>query len=209
MLATVRARFRPQVAVVGRVAIVALLVNVGAGACGPAGCCSSAEVSEFEQATRTGMQHEVERFEFHRPIGEVWPELVGVLSERGYTLAEKSPVEGRTLETADKPGPNGRGAERVLVRVIRVSADRYRITVDLQHKEPLEDGGAVVTLEEDHGVGTAAHQIKWTLMQRAEPQRATEIEDKVKKKADRAAAVGRGCDKGCATCGAVIGAGSK
>src|SRR5689334_12208338 len=98
-----------------RVVNACLLVELGASACaGPGGCCGdSAETTNYEHAYTTAISHELATFHYQRPIVEAWPEVLGVLSEFGYTLSETAPVEGRTLQSNFKAAVNGYGAHRV------------------------------------------------------------------------------------------------
>ncbi len=184
-----------------RLVAVCVALNLGGGAC-MGGCCESAEVSQYEGTQRKARQHEIETFEYRRPLAELWPELVGILREHGYELSEKSPVEGKTLETTFKPA--SLGEYRFLVRVIPIEGARYRVTFDKQFRHTDADGGTTVEIEDKNAGEAEATQIAWTLAQRVEPARMLDAEKSVKGKAERAGAVGRGCDRGCATCGALV-----
>lgn len=176
-------------------------VVLSTGACA-GGCCGSAEVANYEQAERSAKLHEMETYVYERPIAEAWPEIVAVLGEFGYTLAEKTPVEGRTLETSFKTAYPGE--YRILVRVTRLDAKRWRLNFDRQFRSTEADGGASLTIEAKDAGEMEATEIAWRVVERVEPARALEMEKRVKSKAERAGAAGRGCDKGCAMCASLV-----
>lgn len=79
------------------------------------------------------LEREIQRFAFRRPIVEVWPELITVLGERGYTVRETVPVEDRTVISELRPETGFETAGyRVLIRVNRVDRARYKIRLELQ-----------------------------------------------------------------------------
>jgi hypothetical protein len=187
----------------GRIALVCALLNVGGGACA-GGCCQSEEVARYQRAQAVAEMNAVDTFEFRRPLAEVWPELVGVLKENGYTLDQSTPVEGRTLETAFKAWTGTAGGEyRFLVRVTRVDTSRWRLSLEKQYRA-LVDGSAVLEIEGHDVAGNERTSIGWALIERTEPARAAEIQKRITEKAERAGASGRGCDRGCAACASLI-----
>ncbi|HEY8078867.1 MAG TPA: hypothetical protein VIF62_32265 [Labilithrix sp.] len=184
-----------------RVAGVCIAVVLSTGACA-GGCCESAEVANYEHAERSAKLHEMDTYVYERPIAEAWPDIASVLAEFGYTLAEKTPVEGRTLETSFKPASYGE--YRMLVRVARLDAKRWRINFDRQYKSTDADGGTHVEIEAKNAGDMEAVEIAWRVAERVEPARALEMDKRVKAKAERAGAAGRGCDKGCAMCASLV-----
>jgi hypothetical protein len=183
-----------------RIALVCVLANVGGGAC-MGGCCESAEEARYGATYESARRHEIDAFEFERPIAEVWPELLNLLSEAGYPLDQKTPVEGRTLETPFKPAL-GPGEYRFLVRVNRIDQKRYRIALDKQYRH-YDDGSAALELEK-HEADTDRTHVLWSLIERTEPARFSELQKRVSGKAERAGATGRGCDRGCAACASLV-----
>jgi len=192
---------RSRASILFRVVAVCALLNLGGGAC-MGGCCGSAEVGNYESASRNARMHELETWVYERPIAEVWPVVVSVLAESGYELAEKDPAEGKTLETSFKPAHPGE--YRILVNVVRLDAKRYRVLFDRQYRHKDEDGGVTLTVEAKNAGEMEAVELAWRVAERAEPARALEAQSRVKAKAERAGAVGRGCDRGCAACGNMV-----
>jgi hypothetical protein len=184
-----------------RLALICGIANLGGGACA-GGCCTSEETARYGRTSRDARRQELEAFVFRRPIGEVWPELIGVLAEHGYALSVAEPVEGRTLETSFKPAIVGE--YRMLVRVNRLDGARYRLSVEKQYRH-LGDAGVELSIE-SHDVDNERVDMLWSLIERVEPERAIEMTQRVQEKAERAAAVGRGCDRGCAACTAIVSA---
>lgn len=77
-------------------------------ACGPSG---------------DGVQaREAQAFEYEHPIALVWQELVALLNEKGFTLVETAPVDGRTVETSLRERGNCR--DRYQTRVTRIDPKR-------------------------------------------------------------------------------------
>lgn len=185
-----------------RVALVSFLLM----ACGPGACCRSAEVDRYEAAHQQSIARGSEGFEYTRPLAQAWPEILAVCAEHGYVLAHQAPVEGRTLES--EPKPEGSGDSRVLLRINRVDTARWKITFDRQVRSVVAppddaDAGAASTVKVDlegPGPGTESSAMAWTLLQRLEPARASELEAAAKQKAERAGATGRGYDRGCSAC---------
>ena len=128
--------------------------------------CNDPEQHQYENR----LHRELDAFEFERPIEEVWPELIQVLSEDGYVLDQKTPVEDRTLETSLKADPYG--GYRVLIRVIRRNPQRYRIQLERQYEH-----NGQKSIEEWNVSGTPTDRLKGTLIERTESERAARIKD--------------------------------
>lgn len=120
------------------------------------------------------VDREVTAFEYKRPIREVWPELLALLDEHGFPLDEKEPVEGRTLFTARKP--TYPGAYRVLVRVNRINAKRFRVSFQKQYLHVEDDGQEKKSIEPSNSADHEAHDLEWQLAERAEPERFAELQ---------------------------------
>jgi hypothetical protein len=118
---------------------------------------------------------EIEAFEFHRPLAVVWRELIAVLAEDGFTLSEQLPVEDRTVETVLRAERDGRSGYRVLVRVLRSSKDRFKLSLHRQYQSVDAAGHESRTIEEWNVSGHPQDQLVWTLIERMEPERAAPI----------------------------------
>jgi hypothetical protein len=178
------------------------LVGMLAACAGPAGCCGgSAETSNYEQAYDQAISHELTSFSYKRPLADAWPEIMNTLGEYGYVLLDKSPVEGRTVYSSFKGA--SAGEYRILLHVTRVDASNWRLSVQKQYRSIEADGGETLTIE-SRKADPEIDKITWTIAQRVEPLRSIDLEKTAKDKGDRAAAVGRGCDRGCAACGSMI-----
>jgi hypothetical protein len=147
--------------------LVAAVVAAGVG-------CADPEQISYENS----LQREIDRFEFRRPLEEVWPEVVGLLAEDGFVVRETSPVEGRTVVSELRPDHAGleRGY-RALVRVNRTSRDRYKVRIQLQY-ESREGDEVRRSIEPWNVAGRPAQRLTWTLMERAEPARTAKILEK-------------------------------
>ncbi len=168
---------------------------------GPGGCCGSAEQANYDSAYNDALHHELVAFTYKRPLAEAWPIIISAISEFGYTINDKDPVEGRTVYSQRKKAALG-GEYRVLLHVIRVDASSWRLTVEKQYCS-IEDGGETLSIE-SHKADEEIDRMAWTIAQRVEPARTGEIEKRAREKAERAGAVGRGCDRGCAACGSMV-----
>ena len=177
-----------------RIALLSLLL----GACGPASCCRSAEVENYEIAYAEAIAREVDGFEFTRPPAEAWPEILAVLAERGFPIAESTPVESRTLESPFKEVSHG--AQRILLRVTRIDAGRWKLSVQMQYRFDVNGRPQLSIDDRDR----EAVEIGWRIIQRVEAARASEISARVGKKAERAGATGRGYDRGCSACASLV-----
>lgn len=181
-----------------RVAVAALVINV---ACSPADCCRSAEQANYDSARSHALTEETAAFEYRKPLSQAWPQILAVAEEHGFPIAEPSPVEGRTLQSTFKAASVGE--YRLLLHVTRIDAARWKLAVDKQYRSRENDGGQTLSIE-DHKADPEIDAIAWKILQRVEPERAGEIEQRVKSKAERAGAAGRGCDRGCATCASFL-----
>lgn len=133
--------------------------------------CNDPEQQQYENR----FHREMEAFEFERPIEEVWPELIQVLSEDGYVLDQKTPVEGRTLETSRRE--ESHGGYRILVRVTRRNQQRYQIQLERQYEY-----NGQKSIEEWNVTGTPTDRLEVRLIERTEPERAAQIkEDLIKR----------------------------
>ena len=164
-----------------RVAIVALglqLGGVSTAACGP---------------TSQGIKaRDSESYEYTRPIGEVWPELVGLLKDKGYALAETAPVEGKTLETPWRD--QGRCKQRYQVRATRIDTKRY--TLHMWLAQECDNGQGMQAT----GEPIRAWDLEVELIERVDPTHAAEIR---KRGAEADASRERetsGCSAGCQAC---------
>lgn len=169
-----------------RLALVCLAV-VTSPACAD-GCDSCADCSCEECMTRSaydrGIHDATARYEYTAPPTDAWKQLRDLLHEKGYELAETTPVEGKTLTTSANAGT------AYNVHLARIDPKRYRITLEAQADITLNDGGTEHTSERDHA-------LEWELIQRVEPTNASAVEAKATKRGERAGRVGRGCDRGC------------
>jgi hypothetical protein len=77
------------------------------------------------------------------------------------------------------------------VRLQRVSSTRYTLTLSRVDMVAGDDGGSRRSV-------TADTALEWELVQRVEPARAEKIRAAADASAERGAALGRGCDRGCA-----------
>lgn len=127
------------------------------------------------------LHREIEAFEFHRPIAEVWRELIAVLAEDGFTLNEQLPVEDRTVETALRAESSPRSGYRVLVRVLRTGKDRFKISLLRQYQSDAGDAGVSRSIEDWNVTGKPGDRLAWTLIERMEPQRAAAIVERLRK----------------------------
>jgi hypothetical protein len=146
----------------------------------------SACYDPVERSYENTVDREASAFEYRRPIREVWPELLALLDEHGFPLDAKEPVEGKTLLTARKP--TYPGEYRIMVRINRVDAKRFRVSIHKQYIH-LEDGGEHTSIEPTNSADHEAHDIEWQLVERAEPARFAEIQ----RRARDAAQPKRGC----------------
>jgi len=169
---------------------------------GPGSCCGSAEQANYDSAYSDAIHHELVGFTYRRPLAEAWPIIVSAIAEFGYVINEKDPVEGRTLYSQFKKAALA-GEYRVLVHVIRIDAGSWRLTVEKQFRSMNDDGGETLSME-SHKADEEIDRMAWTIAQRVEPARTGEIEKRARDKAERAGAVGRGCDRGCAACGSLV-----
>ena len=131
------------------------------------------------------LHREIEAFEFHRPIAEVWRELIAVLSEDGFTFNEPLPVEGRTVETALRAASFPHSGYRVLVRVVRLGKDRYKLSLLRQYQSDNGDAGVSRSIEDWNVSGKPGDRLAWTLIERTEPQRAAAIVQQLRKSNSR------------------------
>jgi hypothetical protein len=133
----------------------------------------SACYDPVERSYENAVDREASAFEYRRPIREVWPELVALLDDHGFPLDAKEPIEGKTLLTARKPAMAGE--YRIMVRVNRLSAKRYRVSF---HKQFIaqEDGGERTSIEPANSADREAHDLEWQLIERAEPERFAELQ---------------------------------
>lgn len=150
----------------------------------------------YDRAERSYENHvdrEVDAFEYQRPIAEVWPEILAVLTEHGYVLDAPAPVEGRTLMTELKPDATlaGNGATsgyRVLVRVNRIDASKFRLSIKKQWVTD-GDGGEKAEMEPPNSADREAWMIAWTIAERVQPAQFAEIQARAREASER----GRGC----------------
>lgn len=147
-------------------------------------CYDRAERSYENQVDR-----EVDAFEYHRPIGEVWPEILAVLTEHGYVLDAPAPVEGRTLMTELKPdgalaGDGATSGYRVLLRVNRIEANKFRLSIKRQYVS-----GEQTELEPPNSADREQWMIAWTIAERVQPAQFAEIQARAREASER----GRGC----------------
>jgi hypothetical protein len=133
----------------------------------------SACYDPVERSYENTVDREVSGFEYRRPIREVWPELLVLLAEHGFPLDAKEPVEGRTLFTARKTAYPGE--YRVMVRINRIDARRFRVSI-LKQFIDVEDGGERTQIEPRNSADREAHDIEWQLVERAEPGRFAELQ---------------------------------
>jgi hypothetical protein len=133
----------------------------------------SACYDPVERSYENTVDRETSAFEYRRPLREVWPELLALLDDHGFPLDAKDPIEGRTLLTARKPAMVGE--YRVMVRVNRVNARRYRISIHKQYIAQ-EDGGERMSIEPSNSADHEAHDLEWQLIERAEPDQFAEIQ---------------------------------
>jgi hypothetical protein len=171
---------RSLVARIFYVVILCLGFFAAAGGCSECSCESCMAKDAYNDKVNAAMRD----FEYEVPPADAWTEMLTVLKEHGYELAQATPKENTTLST---PLVGDQGYD---VRLQRVSSTRYALT--LGHVEMLAvDGGTRRTVTPDP-------QIEWELVQRLEPARAEKIRAAADASAERSAAVGRGCDRGCA-----------
>ena len=147
----------------------------------------SACVDPVERSYENTVDRESRAFEYRRHIREVWPELLALLDEHGFPLDAKEPVEGRTLFSARKPSMSGE--YRLLVRVNRVDAKRFRVSIHKQHITRETDGSEKMTVEPPNSADHEAFDIERELVERVEPARYAEIQ----KRARESAQPKRGC----------------
>jgi hypothetical protein len=164
-----------------RVIFVCALVLVGS-ACGQSCTCESCM---SEGAYADSIRQRMDSFEYEVPPADAWREMRGVLSENGFTLAETTPKENATLSTSE--------TNRVHydVRLSRRSPARYAIALTRVTEEADDDGGLRFRHDRDS-------TLEWEVVQRVEPARAGPIRQEAEAKRQRSAAIGRGCDRGCA-----------
>ena len=120
------------------------------------------------------VDREVSAFEYKRPLREVWPELLALLDEHGFPLDQKEPVEGQTLFTARKPAMVG--DYRVMVRVNRINAKRFRVSFHKQYLHVEDDGQEKKSIEPSDSADHEAHDLEWQLAERVEPERFAELQ---------------------------------
>lgn len=173
-------------------------------ACGPSQCCRSSEEVHYEAAHQETLAHATDAYEYTRPLGEAWPEILAVCAEHGYRFDAPTPVEGRTLESQDKATPEGTGSHRLLLRVIRVDAARWKLTLQEQSRYVQGDASAPTVGIDKDWPGSETHRIAWTLLQRLDPSKSSEIEANATQRAERAGAVGQRYDRGCSACAQLV-----
>jgi hypothetical protein len=162
------------------VVLICLAFSGAAGGCEECSCESCMAEGAYNDKVNEAMRD----FEYEVPPADAWREMLAVLKEHGYELLQATPRENTTLST---PLVGDQGYD---VRLQRVSSTRYTLT--LGHVEMLAvDGGTRRTVSPDPG-------IEWELVQRLEPTRAEKIRAAADASAERSAALGRGCDRGCA-----------
>lgn len=133
----------------------------------------SACYDPVERSYENTVDREASGFEYQRPLRDVWPELIALLDEHGFPLDAKYPVEGRTLLTARKA--TYPGEYRILVRIHRVSAERFRVSFKKQYISQ-EDGGEKTSIEPANSSDREAHDLEWQLIERVEPARFAELQ---------------------------------
>ena len=146
----------------------------------------SACYDPVERQYENTVDREASAFEYRRPIREVWPELLTLLDEHGFPLDAKEPVEGKTLLSARKSA--GSGDYRIMVRINRIDAKRFRVSIHKQFIYP-EDGGERTSIEPANSADHEAHDIEWQLAERVEPARFADMQ----RRAREAAQPKRGC----------------
>ena len=138
----------------------------------------SVSITACEDPIHRNYENSVDReataFEYRRPLHEVWPELLALLDEHGFPLDQKEPVEGKTLFTARKPASVG--DYRVMVRVNRLNAKRYRVSFRKQYISQEDNGTEKMSVEPPNSADREAHELEWQLAERVEPERFAELQ---------------------------------
>jgi hypothetical protein len=135
--------------------------------------CADPQQVSYENS----LDREIQRFAFHRPIAEVWPELVGLLGEHGFVVHEAQPVEDRTvISDLRLDAGSSRTGYRAVVRVIRVDRSSYMVRIDRQY----DSGNGSVDMESPNTAGRPTQVLIWSLIERVEPATATKILERLR-----------------------------
>ena len=169
-----------------RIAAFAIFTQAAAAGCSGCGCLTC-EQAMYETEYSKERDHQVEKFEYDVPVVDAWKELVDLAKEQGFTLPT-SGTEDTNIDS-DWVGSGTTDRQRLQVRVERIDPKHYKIRIERQIEMAI-DGGTTVRSDRDR-------ELEWQLIERAQPTRAKEIEDKADQAGQRGGRVGRGCDRGC------------